>query len=77
MIKGTTEPHSNLDDFIDLLSGLMGVVEVKVVSDNGRAWIGLRTGPSRPATPLLQQVSRAAVGYGLDAKSIQFGILAD
>jgi hypothetical protein len=77
MAKGITKPNSNLDDFVDLLNGLRGVVEVKVVSDDERAWIGLRTGPSRPATPLLQQVSRAAVGYGFDAKSIQFGILAD
>jgi hypothetical protein len=67
----------NLQEFVDLLRGFKGVVEVKLVFEDGIAWIGLRTGGNSSAEPLLRQVSRAAAGFGLDAKTVHFGILAD
>ncbi len=72
-------PHHyrNLQEFVDLLSELRGVVEVRVQTDENEAWIGLRTGSSRPVPVLLQQVSRAAVGFGLETSTVHFGILAD
>ena len=69
--------RGNLQEFVKLLSELRGVIEVRVQSKEDEAWIGLRTGKNRPATVLLQQVSRAAVGFGLDSRSVHFGILAD
>jgi hypothetical protein len=76
---GASLQHSgnNLREFVDLLIELRGVVEVKVLTSNDEAWIGLRTGRSRPASILLQQVSRAAVGFGLEKRTVHFGILAD
>ena len=70
------EAHG-LEEFVDLVSGLKGVVEVKVLSQDGNAWIGLRPTSNRPAPGLLQQVSRAAIGFGLDKHTVHFGILAD
>ncbi|MCP4713142.1 MAG: hypothetical protein GY869_31310 [Planctomycetes bacterium] len=70
-------PNHSLKEFVDLVSGLKGVVEVKVLSQDGNAWIGLRPSNDRPAPALLQQVSRAAIGFGLDAHTVHFGILAD
>ncbi len=67
----------NLKEFVDLLSELRGVVEVRVLRDEDEAWIGLRTASSRPVPALLQQVSRAAVGFGLETNTVHFGILAD
>ena len=69
--------NHGLKEFVDLVSGLKGVVEVKVLSDDGNAWIGLRPANTRPAPALLQQVSRAAIGFGLDKHTVHFGILAD
>jgi hypothetical protein len=69
--------NPSLQEFVDLVSGLRGVVEVKVLSQDGNAWIGLRPSSNRPAPALLQQVSRAAIGFGLDAHTVHFGILAD
>jgi hypothetical protein len=69
--------NHSLQEFIDLISGLKGVVEVKVLSEDGNAWIGLRPANNRPAPALLQQVSRAAIGFGLDKHTVHFGILAD
>ena len=68
---------TSLEEFVDLVSGLKGVVEVKVLSQDGNAWIGLRPTNNRPAPGLLQQVSRAAIGFGLDKHTVHFGILAD
>ncbi|MCP4680303.1 MAG: hypothetical protein GY854_33395 [Deltaproteobacteria bacterium] len=72
-------PHieRNLQEFVNLLSGLRGVVEVRVQTGEDEAWIGLRAGACRPVPALLQQVSRAAVGFGLGASKVHFGILAD
>ena len=67
----------SLQDFIDLLRELRGVVEVKAIVSGEEAWIGFRTGRTRPPTVLLQQISRAAIGFGLELRSIHFGILAD
>jgi hypothetical protein len=53
------------------------VIELKLITGDDEAWIGLRVGKQRPPQVLLQQVSRAAVGFGLDVTSIHFGILAD
>lgn len=69
--------ENNVKEFVDLLSELRGIIEVRVVSGNRETWIGLRTGRVRPATVLLQQVNRAAVGFGLDEREVHFGILAD
>jgi hypothetical protein len=69
--------NPSLQEFVDLVSGLRGVVEVKVLSQDGNAWIGLRPSNNRPAPALLQQVSRAAIGFGLDKHTVHFGILAD
>ena len=69
--------EGNLREFVDLLSELKGVVEIKVLTGDDEAWIGLRTGRSRPAPILLRQVSRAAVGFGLEQNRVHFGILAD
>ncbi len=68
---------TNLREFVDLLAELRGVVEIKVLTNEHEAWIGLRTGGSRPAPVLLQQVSRAAVGFDLETRRVHFGILAD
>jgi hypothetical protein len=69
--------NHSLKEFVDLVSGLKGVVEVKVLSQGDDAWIGLRPANNRPAPALLQQVSRAAIGFGLDKHTVHFGILAD
>ena len=69
--------EDNIQAFLDLLSDLRGVVETKVLVGKEEVWIGLRTGKNRPANLLLQQVSRAAVGFGLSARTVHFGILAD
>jgi len=67
----------DLREFANLLSELHGVTELKLLTDDDEAWIGLRIGRQRPAHVLLQQVSRAAAGFGLDVTSIHFGLLAD
>ncbi|MCP4600211.1 MAG: hypothetical protein GY847_06690 [Proteobacteria bacterium] len=67
----------NIQEFVNLLTGLRGVIEVKLLTGQDEAWIGLRIGRSFPASILLQQVSRAAVGFGLNKRTIHFGILAD
>ena len=67
----------NLQEFVGLLSELRGVIELKLVKGDEEAWIGLRVGRQRPPQVLLQQVNRAAVGFGLDVSAIHFGILAD
>jgi hypothetical protein len=69
--------EANLEEFLGLLSELRGVVELRVWTGDTESWIGLRMGPQRPAHVLLEQVGRAAVGFGLDARQIHFGILAD
>ena len=73
-------PHcgeSGLQEFLDLLSGLRGVLEIRVWSGEESTWVGLRAGKQRSSHVLLQQVSRAATGFGLDSGEIQFGLLAD
>ena len=67
----------DLREFANLLSELHGVTELKLLTGPDEAWIGLRIGRQRPAHVLLQQVSRAAAGFGLDVSSIHFGLLAD
>ena len=67
----------NLEDFVDLLGELRGVIEVKVWMEDEEAYVGLRTGLQRPPHVLLQQVSRAATGFGFKAGSVHFGLLAD
>jgi len=71
------ERTGDLGEFVTLLSELGGVLELKVVREDEDAWIGIRVSPQRPAHVLLQQVSKAAVGFGLDIRSIHFGILVD
>jgi hypothetical protein len=73
----STCEDGSLQEFVGLLTELRGVIELKLIRDNDEAWIGLRVGRQRPPQVLLQQVSRAAVGFGLDTSSIHFGILAD
>lgn len=75
-MESNTVSVGELKDFLDLLSELKGVVEVKVLTEEEDAWIGMRV-IRRPPQVLLQQVSRAAVGFGLDPRNIHFGILAD
>lgn len=67
----------DLQEFIGLLAELRGVIELKLIRGNDEAWIGLRVGRQRPPHVLLQQVNRAAEGFGLDVSAIHFGILAD
>jgi hypothetical protein len=67
----------SLKEFVGLLSELRGVIELKLVEGDDETWIGLRVGHQRPAHVLLQQVSRAAAGFGLDVSAVHFGILAD
>ncbi|MBW2277541.1 MAG: hypothetical protein JRF63_08625 [Deltaproteobacteria bacterium] len=67
----------NLHEFVGLLSELRGVIELKLIEGEDEAWIGLRVGRQRPPQVLLQQVNRAAIGFGLDVTAIHFGILAD
>lgn len=69
--------EGSLQEFVGLLSELRGVIELKLIRGDDEAWIGLRVGRQRPPQVLLQQVNRAAVGFGLDVSSIHFGILAD
>ncbi len=66
-----------LKDFIDLLNGLRGVIELKVWTGPDDVYIGFRTGRQRPPHVLLKQINRAAVGFGLNITKIHFGILAD
>ena len=67
----------DLQEFLDILSELRGVLDMKIVRGENEAWIGLRVGRQRPPHVLLHQVNRAAVGFGLDTNSVHFGILAD
>jgi hypothetical protein len=69
--------EGSLQEFVGLLAELRGVIELKLIKGDDEAWIGLRVGRQRPPQVLLQQVNRAAVGFGLDVSSIHFGILAD
>ena len=62
---------------MDILSELRGVLDMKIIQGENESWIGLRVGKQRPPHVLLHQVNRAAVGFGLDAGSVHFGILAD
>ena len=74
----SSEPQTQtLEALVDLVGGLNGVIEVKLLSDEETAWIGLRPGRHRPATALLNLVRRAAIGFGIDIRSVHFGILAD
>ncbi|MFO8073966.1 MAG: hypothetical protein R6V85_19050 [Polyangia bacterium] len=69
--------RGDLESFVDLLEELRGVLELKLVRGDQQAWIGLRLGRQRPPHVLLQQISRAADGFGIDTSSVHFGILAD
>ncbi len=69
--------RGDLDSFVDLLEELRGVLELKLVRGDQQAWIGLRLGRQRPPHVLLQQINRAAAGFGIDTSSVHFGILAD
>ncbi len=73
----TKTAEDKIQAFVDLLSNLRGVVETKVLIEENEVWIGLRTATNQPANLLLQKVSRAAVGFGLNAGTVHFGILAD
>ena len=67
----------DLQEFLDILSELRGVLDMKIIRGENEAWIGLRVGKQRPPHVLLHQVNRAAVGFGLDTNAVHFGILAD
>ena len=77
MSQENKQNSGDLREFANLLAELHGVTELKLLTGPDEAWIGLRIGRQRPAHVLLQQVSRAAAGFGLDVTSIHFGLLAD
>lgn len=69
--------NESLQEFVDLLTELRGVLEVRVIKSSEEVWIGLRTGKQRPGQILLEQINKAASGFGLDTRVVHFGLLAD